>query len=41
MYILSLVLIRKTLTQVFFDDAISIVKMSTEVTEGEQLFISY
>ena len=35
MYLFSLVLIRKTLTQVFFDDVTSIVMMSTEVIEGE------
>ena len=35
LYLFSLDLIRKTLTQVFFDDIISIVMMSTEVTEVE------
>ena len=35
MYLFSLVLIEKTLTQVFFDDVISIVMMSKEVIEDE------
>ena len=35
MYLFGLVLIRKTLTQIFFDDVISIIMMSTEVIEGE------
>ena len=33
-YLFSLVLIRKTLAQVFFDDSISIVMMLTEIIEG-------
>ena len=35
MYIFSLVLIRKVVTQVFFDDVISIVMMLMEVIEAE------
>ena len=35
MYLFSLALIKKTLTQVFFDDVISIVMILTEVIEGE------
>ena len=35
MYLFNLVLIRKTLTQIFFDDVISIVMISTKVIEGE------
>ena len=35
MYHFNLVLIRKTLTQVFFDFVISIVMMSMEVTDGD------
>ena len=35
MYAFSPVFVRKALTQVFFDDVISIVMMSTEVIEGE------
>ena len=35
MYAFSPVFVRKILTQVFFDDVISIVMMSTEAIEGE------
>ena len=35
MYLFSPALIKKTLTQLFFDDDISIVVMSTKVIEGE------
>ena len=41
MYLFSLILIKKTLTQVFFDDVFNIVMMSTEIIEGDLIFISY
>ena len=35
MYVFSLVVIKKTLTQAFFDDVIRIVTISTKIIEGE------